>query len=236
MSNYRFRCNFYAKEYKHYVLLRDLQDDQYAFGELRVDFDKHYTHEDINKQIPEFEFFYANSLSGRVLKKNISIVKEKAKAMGIHLFLEHGRFITDILPDGYLYAGNNTGRKTKAKADMLPEYYIEVTNYKKPGFIKTKGVKDIVYHPSFFNNHAFKDDFLYISYHGQIIKEDNDYKNVDEYIFGNDIISVLCGIEKYSNINKKKLDDIKKRMLQKYNRFCEEIGKPESKKFSFNEL
>ena len=53
---------------------------------------------------------------------------------------------------------------TKITASDLPEWYVHGRYYKHWGYLSAKGVKSLVYEPSKFSNHMFKDDFLYISY------------------------------------------------------------------------
>jgi len=132
------------------------------------------------------------------------------------------------LPDNRLYAGWGFRYPTKLTPEDLPEDFIYISNYKKCGYIRTSGVKSLVYHPSYFHNHAFKDDFLYISYskdlgeykHGY--EDGSTYKECDEYIFGDDIIYFIAAVDKYSpEIN---TEDIKKKMVEQYNLYCDEMA------------
>ena len=128
------------------------------------------------------------------------------------------------LPDGRLYAGWSFRYPTKLTKDDLPEDYIFLSNYKKCGYIRTAGVKSVVYSPSPFHNHAFKDDFLYISYTKDIAgyKKELLLEACDEYIFGNDIIDFIVAVQKFSP----DLDvaGIKDRMVEQYNLYCNEMN------------
>ena len=106
------------------------------------------------------------------------------------------------LPDGRLYSGWGSQHPTKITAEDLPEWYVKTNYYSKYGYVNTKGVVDVIYRRSFFDNHWLKDAILGLSYHS-IINKDEDvpvYKKpeIDEYFWGNDILDILSGIEKYS--------------------------------------
>lgn len=137
-------------------------------------------------------------------------------------------YVTKRLPDNRLYAGWGWQHPTKLTPDDLPDNYILLTNHKKHGYIRTHGVVDIVYHPSPFHNHTFKDDFLYISYTkplGEYVggfASNSTIVNCDEYIFGNDIIDFIFAVEKNSpDVN---VADIKRRMVEQYNAYCDEMN------------
>lgn len=137
-------------------------------------------------------------------------------------------YVKHELPDGRLYAGWGSRYPTKITAADLPEDYIRVHEYRKNGYIRTAGVVDLIYHPSPFHNHTFKDDFLYISYtkpFGEYkggFEKDSTIETCDEYIFGNDIVSFIFAVEKYSpNVD---VGDIKRRMVEQYNAYCDEMN------------
>lgn len=132
------------------------------------------------------------------------------------------------LPDGYLYSGWRTGRRTKIKPEDLPEDYIELNGYKKCGYLKTAGVSGLYYKPSPFHNHSFKDDFLFITYGDKKLKLEKDelWLNCDEYVFGTDIISVVFAIEKNNAENKELMNVVRKikaEMVDQYNAFISEM-------------
>lgn len=133
-------------------------------------------------------------------------------------------FVRKYLPDGRLYSGWRFSHPTKLTAEDLPAYYILLTNYKKYGYIRTAGVKGLIYHPSPFHNHAFKDDFLFISYDHQLgeYNEATTWDECDEYIFGNDIVKFIAAVDIWSpGIDMSK---IKKMMVDQYNAYCDEVG------------
>lgn len=115
---------------------------------------------------------------------------------------DHGMTIKYELPDGRLYSGWGNRYPTKITAKDLPEWYVKTNYYSKYGYVNTKGIVDVIYRRSFFDNHWLKDAILGLSYRS-IINKDEDvpiYKKpeIDEYFWGNDILDVLSGIEKYS--------------------------------------
>lgn len=136
---------------------------------------------------------------------------------------DHGMTIKYELPDGCLYSGWGSHHPTKITAEDLPEWYVKTNYYSKYGYANTKGVVDVIYRRSFFDNHWLKDAMLGLSYHS-IINKDEDvpiYKKpeIDEYFWGNDILCVLSGIEKYSP----EIDttQVREGILQDYNAYAE---------------
>ena len=130
-------------------------------------------------------------------------------------------YVHTELPNGRLYAGWGFSYPTKLTKDDLPPDYIEVTNYKKHGYIRTAGVKGLVYHPSTFNDHCFKDDFLYISYTKPLGEyTDGTYAECDEYLFGNDILTFIKAMEQWSP--EYDTSEIKQQMVDQYNAYVDE--------------
>ena len=125
------------------------------------------------------------------------------------------------LPEGRLYSGSTRPRPTKITADDLPAYYIEMHDYKQRGYIKALDVKSVVYKPSPFHNHAFKDDSLYISYTKDLSGFDRDelYEQCDEWIWGHDIIDFIRGMEIWSP--EVDVSQIKQQMVEQYNAYVD---------------
>lgn len=135
----------------------------------------------------------------------------------------HGMTIKYELPNGRLYSGWGSHHPTKITAEDLPEWYVKTNYYSKYGYANTKGVVDVIYRRSLFDNHWLKDAMLGLSYHS-IINKDEDvpiYKKpeIDEYFWGNDILDILSGIEKYSP----EIDttQVREGILQDYNAYAE---------------
>lgn len=144
-------------------------------------------------------------------------------------------YVSKKLPDGHLYAGWGWQHPTKLTPQDLPDDFIRNSDYKKNGFIRTAGVKDLIYVPSPFHNHAFKDDFLYISYSKKLPEYKRDewgegsvYAECDEYIWGSNIIDFIFAVEK--NSPEFDVTDIKRRMVEQYNAYIDEM---KSYKFSY---
>lgn len=135
---------------------------------------------------------------------------------------DHNLVMKYELPDGRLYSGWGNQHPTKITAEDLPEWYVKTNYYSKYGYVNTKGVVDVIYRRSFFDNHWLKDAMLGLSYHGIIDKNEDimiyDKNEVDEYFWGNDILDVLSGIEKYSpNID---TTQVREGILQDYNAYA----------------
>lgn len=117
--------------------------------------------------------------------------------------------------DGDLYAvRNNRGYKTKMNTYDLPEHYCDVQRYMDyHNVINTKDIKSLHY-TWVKENHFMKDSILRVSYTGDIESKKlvfhngekfiispvfTDYTNVDEMVFGNDILKFLSYVRKFSN-------------------------------------
>jgi len=105
--------------------------------------------------------------------------------------------------DGTLFSGPY---RTKIKPEDLPEWYLYGRYYKRFGYMSVKGITDMVYIPSRFSNHYLKDDCLLIAYGGKITEKENPpsssklelYEGWDERVWGNEIVTILCGARKFS--------------------------------------
>lgn len=102
--------------------------------------------------------------------------------------------------DFTLFSGHH---KTKIVEQDLPEWYVFGRYYKMWGFLSTKGITDLRYIPNLWINHFLRDDCLLISYGGKIEEHPDSidfekYSGVDERVWGNEILDVLKGAEKFS--------------------------------------
>lgn len=102
--------------------------------------------------------------------------------------------------DFTLFSGHH---KTKIVEEDLPEWYVFGRYYKMWGFLSTKGITDLRYIPNLWFNHFLRDDCLLISYGGKIEEHPDSidfdkYSDVDERVWGNEILDVLKGAEKFS--------------------------------------
>ena len=102
--------------------------------------------------------------------------------------------------DFTLFSGHH---RTKIVEEELPERYVFGRYYKMWGFLSTKGITDLRYVPNLWVNHFLKDDCLLISYGGKIEERPDhidvdQYSGVDERVWGNEILDVLKGAEKFS--------------------------------------
>lgn len=148
------------------------------------------------------------------------------------------RYVWKGLQDQCLYSGWGTQHHTKIKAEDLPEWYVYLENYKKNGYLNTKGVKCAYYICSPFENHWLKDSNLIISYTADhldipeptwrrhqsgwydVCKWD-DKNNL--YVFGNDILVALKGIETYSP--EVDTTEIRKNIILDYNAYIDDKNK-----------
>ena len=101
---------------------------------------------------------------------------------------------------------------TKITKEDLPEDYIQIRSrviWYMTGFIKTSGIVDMDY-TWMRENHLFKDDYIYISYHEKLKIEADEYgikriTNEDLFVCGNAIVDIVLAAEKYSGFNTSKV-------------------------------
>lgn len=114
-----------------------------------------------------------------------------------------------------------TGKATKLIEEDLPEWYYK--NFScRDWYYCLKGVKDVAYIGSPFDNHISKDTRIYLSYDGEIEKnEDYSPKDKDKYIdtWRTSIVDFTLGLEKYSpDLNLTKLKERINLTYDQYNR------------------
>ena len=103
-----------------------------------------------------------------------------------------------------------TGKITKYTEETLPEWYYKNISY-YPSYYCLKGVVDVAYCGSNFDNHISKDSSIYLSYDEKIKKSKN-YSPIDKYKYIStwrvDIVKFTNGLEKYSpDLDLKKLKE-----------------------------
>lgn len=122
----------------------------------------------------------------------------------------------------YPYLRNReTGKSTKLIEEDLPEWYYHNFSY-RDWYYCLKGVTDVAYHGSPFDNHISKDSRIYLSYNGKIEKND-DYspKKEDGYIdtWRTNVVWFTYGLEKYSpDLDLRKLKEKINLTFDQYNR------------------
>lgn len=114
-----------------------------------------------------------------------------------------------------------TGRPTKLIEEDLPEWYYNNFSYRN-WYYCLKGVKDVAYHGSPFDNHISKDSRIYLSYDEEIEKnEDYSPKKENKYIYTwrADVVDFTNGLEKHSpNLDLRKLKEKINLTYDQYNR------------------
>lgn len=129
-------------------------------------------------------------------KKKITAPFYTERRLGISSLFNDTR-----LPNGWLYA--NGRNRTKICPEDLPDTYLPLMVYKVDGYIRTDGIKDIVYKPNYHINHMHKDDFLYISYSTTIKSEVDQhgytrYYNYDALLWGGNISHFIRAVRERS--------------------------------------
>lgn len=111
--------------------------------------------------------------------------------------------------DGNLH-NRKTGRKIKARASDLPEWYFEGYN---GYYFSLKDVTDTAFHRSCSDNHLDKDAAVYLHYHGKLKKqpnyepqEEDKWEKWDASSWRDSCRKICLGVEKYTpNLDLKKL-------------------------------
>lgn len=175
-------------------ILKDVIFKKWYFGHYHLDIEK-----------DNFRCFYNNMLrieSYDIGKKNIF-------------------FNLLVREDDEIFLRNwDTGRITKIKEEDLPEWYYHNYTYKS-WYYNLKGIKDIAFIGSPFDNHISKDSSFYLSYHGRL-RKDQDSRPIDEdkwdsHTWRCDIVSFINGVDKYSpNV---KTDKIKAQINLVYDQY-----------------
>ena len=119
-----------------------------------------------------------------------------------------GRSIREIADTENPFLYSDGKYQTKLTAADLPEDYIEIhsrTIWYMKGYLRTSGITDLKY-IWVKENHLFKDDYVYISYHGFLKEETGKWgiKYCEDYdisVCGNDIIRIILAAEKYSGFD-----------------------------------
>lgn len=235
----KFNSKFYGIDFYGYEHINKVSEKEPINCELRGQITK----EIVKKMQDNFGFMSINGfeldnepgivygLKGLMPRGNVE--KAKAALKEDNIYMSYERYTSVKFQNGeYLFSGWRSKVRTKIKPEDLPESYVELHNYKKHGYLETAGVADVAYKPCLFDNHAFKDDFLCITYKDKSGKMFGDKSELDEltdasdeYIFGNDILRVVEGIVKNNPDNQelqKKILKIKERMVEKYNTYVEE--------------
>lgn len=134
----------------------------------------------------------------------------KGKRIGVNVYTQgkFGKAFREILDTENPFLYSDGRYPTKLTAADLPEDYIEIHSrviwYMK-GFLKTAGITDLKYR-WVRENHLFKDDYIYISYHGPLRETTNhwgfkNYEGYDVCVCGNDIVDIVLAAEKYSGFD-----------------------------------
>ena len=89
------------------------------------------------------------------------------------------------------------------------------------------------YIPNRFTNHFLKDDFLLISYGGTLVEKEaprgstlDRYDGIDEFVFGNEILTILKGAREFSNYDITPIiEQIKDKVEMLAEKYPEDFGK-----------
>ena len=123
------------------------------------------------------------------------------------------QFETD--PEGYLFAKGLY--RTKIRAKDLPEWYVQGQIHHQTGYISAKGIRHLLYKPSYAMPHLHKDDFLFVSYDQPIEQDQEDvngiwYHGYDQILYDGMIIPFLKAAKKYSNYDISEImDEVRKK-------------------------
>jgi len=173
----------------------DSNTEQLSKLEYYVDFKYWYFgHYHIDKNYKNFRCFYNDILEIKKYKKtNKKIDYELLVKEDDELFLRNRK----------------TNRLTKLREEDLPEWYYKNYSYRY-WYYNLKGITDIAFKGSPFDNHVSKDSVFYLHYHGKLAKdEDESPINREEWDSSSwrcDVVDFILAVDKYSsNINTSKI-------------------------------
>lgn len=141
------------------------------------------------------------------------VINYKGKKIGAYLYTigKFGKGYREVINTDYPFLYSGGVYPTKLTVSDLPDDYIPIHSrviWYMRGFLRTSGITDMKY-TYVKENHLFKDDYIYISYHGKIKKVDEtdgifkiiDYVDYDVCVCGNDIVDIVLAAEKYSGFD-----------------------------------
>lgn len=141
------------------------------------------------------------------------VINYKGKKIGAYLYTigKFGKGYREVINTDYPFLYSGGVYPTKLTASDLPDDYIPIHSrviWYMHGFLRTSGITDMKY-TYVKESHLFKDDYIYISYHGKIKKVDEtdgifkiiDYVDYDVCVCGNDIVDIVLAAEKYSGFD-----------------------------------
>ena len=141
------------------------------------------------------------------------VINYKGKKIGAYLYTigKFGKGYREVINTDYPFLYSGGVYPTKLTVSDLPDDYIPIHSrviWYMHGFLRTSGITDMKY-TYVKENHLFKDDYIYISYHGKIKKVDEtdgifkiiDYVDYDVCVCGNDIVDIVLAAEKYSGFD-----------------------------------
>lgn len=134
----------------------------------------------------------------------------KGKRIGANLYTQgkFGKRLRETLDTENPFLYSDGRYPTKLTAADLPEDYIKIHSrviwYMK-GYLRTSGIVDMKY-TWVRENHLFKDDYIYISYHGPLKEVTSrwGFRDIEDYdicVCGNDIIDIVLAAEKHSSFD-----------------------------------
>ena len=148
-----------------------------------------------------------------IIKKRINALFYSSEKLGLLNY----RYPPKTLENDYLYSQGKF--PTKITAYDLPEYYKYIYMYRNYVYLKTTGVKYMIYKPNYFvDNHLFKDDFLYVSFDREIVPYTDGrwehYTGYDVLLYGRSICKFLDYAEQYSNYDTSEIrKEIEKKII-----------------------
>jgi hypothetical protein len=153
----------------------------------------------------KFRCFYNN-----VLEIPALYLGSKKATLPLYTLEDEDRFLRN----------RNTGRRTSLTPEKLPEWYFKDYSYRS-WFYNLKGVVDVAFRMSPFDNHIDKDSSIYLSY-SKKLPHKKDYSPVNEegwdaHTWRVGLISFIKGLEKYSP--HLKLDRLKAGVNRTYDQY-----------------
>jgi len=146
----------------------------------------YFGHYHIDKELDNFRCIYNNILELKEYKE----VKKKVEY----------ELLTKEDDEAFL-RNRKTGRITKLIEEDLPEWYYKNYSYRY-WYYKLKGITDIAFIGSPFDNHISKDSRFYLHYHGKLDKDENERpvneEKWDSSTWRCNVVNFILAVDKYS--------------------------------------
>lgn len=195
--------SFYNTSYIKYIPIEELDGEEVIFVDI---FNYYDTSVKVDDLIIGEGLEITPTVQTRQIKvKHLEELKHRLEGTNISIQVAYGVWRVVNSKDGEMFKGWRGDVVRKSVEELGPEW-VKVYNYKKRGYVNTKGVKSAYYKESPITQESFKDDFLVLNYKEEYIGKEKEifdemsFEDGIEYFYGADIYEIAKGIKEFSGI------------------------------------